>query len=184
VPAGRRTAVVALPDGGRWVHSPVPGIDDVRHAVAPSAIHGHLDLGAYPEARLWGGPGLARRRRDLRFAGELGDEPVWPDVFDQALIPQLPAGGEVVFCHRASGTLIVGDAVWNVTPDQSLRSRVWAGGLGVHPTPLFRLALRGARAAIDRILSWDFDRIVVGHGPNIETGGREVFARAYRFLYH
>jgi hypothetical protein len=182
VPAGRRSAVVALPGGGRWVHSPVPGIEDVRVAIAPSAIHGHLDLGAYPDAELWGGPGLARRRKDLGFAGELGDEPVWPDVFDQALIPQRPAGGEVVFCHRASGTLIVGDAVWNVTRAQPLRTRLWAGGAGVHPTPLFRLALRDARDAVDRILSWEFDRIVVGHGPNVDRGGRDVFARAYGFL--
>jgi hypothetical protein len=150
--------------------------------VAPSAIHGHLDLGAYPDAQLWGGPGLARRRPDLSLAGELGDEPVWPDVLDQALLPQRPYGGEVVFCHRPSGSLIVGDAVWNVTRDQPLRSRLWAGGLGVHPTPAFRLALRDARAAVERILSWEFDRIVVGHGPDVDTGGHDVFARAYAFL--
>jgi hypothetical protein len=162
----------------------VPGLADVRFAVAPSAIHGHLALGDYPDAELWGGPGLAKRRDDLAFAGELGDEPVWPEVLDQALIPQRPYGGEVVFCHSASGTLIVGDAVWNVTRDHPLRSRLWAGGLGVHPTPAFRLALRDAKPAIDRILGWDFDRILVGHGPNVDTGGKAAFQRAYRFLYH
>jgi hypothetical protein len=28
------------------------------------------------------------------------------------------------------------------------------------------------RASLDSILKWDFDRILVGHGRNIETGGK------------
>lgn len=38
------------------------------------------------------------------------------------------------------------------------------------------------RASIDTILAWDFDRIIVGHGLNIETAGKEVFRTAFAFL--
>jgi hypothetical protein len=38
------------------------------------------------------------------------------------------------------------------------------------------------RASIDRILAWDFDRIIVGHGNNIEAHGREVLRDAFSFL--
>jgi hypothetical protein len=38
------------------------------------------------------------------------------------------------------------------------------------------------RSSINHILSWDFDRIVVGHGDNVEVGGRDELRRAFEFL--
>ncbi len=38
------------------------------------------------------------------------------------------------------------------------------------------------RASLDHILDWDFDRILVGHGRNIEAGGKAAFRTAFRFL--
>jgi len=38
------------------------------------------------------------------------------------------------------------------------------------------------RASLDRILEWDFDRVIVGRGRNVETGGRQVFREAFEFL--
>jgi len=35
---------------------------------------------------------------------------------------------------------------------------------------------------VERILSWDFDRIVLCHGPIVESGGKTVFREAYSFL--
>jgi hypothetical protein len=197
VPAGRRMSVVALDDGALWLHSPadltaelqreLEAIGTSRYVVAPSAIHGVMSMDQYTGVERFGGPGVARRRQELGLTAELGDtpDPRWAAHLDQALIPMRPLGGEVVFLHRSSGSLIVGDAVWNVAPDAPLRTRVWAGGRGPRITPLFRGLLGerdGVRAAIERILAWDFDRIVVGHGPMVETGGRAAFERAYRFL--
>ncbi len=34
----------------------------------------------------------------------------------------------------------------------------------------------------DQVLEWDFDRIVVGHGPVFETDGRHILENAYDFL--
>lgn len=41
---------------------------------------------------------------------------------------------------------------------------------------------KAAREQVDRMLAWDFDRIVLAHGGIIETGGREVVRRAYAWL--
>lgn len=39
-----------------------------------------------------------------------------------------------------------------------------------------------ARASLERILSWDFDRIILAHGHVVETGGKETLRSAYAFL--
>lgn len=199
---GRRMAIVKLPDGSLLIHSPAPlddqlrraldGLGSVRFVVAASNLHGHLFMeqyaDAYPEAELFAPPGLRERRKDLSFAGDLGDEPDrrWREHVDQALLRGHRMLNEILFLHRPSRTLIVGDACWNVTERMPFAARLWAGWKpGVRPTPAFRLGIRdraAARASLGRVLGWDFDRILIGHGENVETGGREAFARAYAWL--
>ena len=94
-----------------------------------------------------------------------------------------------VFLHRASRSLIVGDICCNFPRDASLATRLWGWGSWrrprIGPTPPFRAAVRdktAARASIDRILEWDFDRIVVGHGEIIESGGKEALRRAWEWI--
>jgi hypothetical protein len=38
------------------------------------------------------------------------------------------------------------------------------------------------RTAVERILDWDFDQIIVGHGAIVEKNGKEVFRTAFRWL--
>jgi glyoxylase-like metal-dependent hydrolase (beta-lactamase superfamily II) len=68
----------------------------------------------------------------------------------------------------------------------SAAARLWAGWRrGVRPTPAFRLAVRdrdAARASLERILGWDFERIVPGHGEILQAGGREELAAGYAWL--
>jgi hypothetical protein len=202
MPIGRRMAVARLAGGELFVHSPAEltdvvrgALDDlglVRFVVPASSLHGHLFMdqyhAAYPEALLFAAPRLEQRRQDLRFDGELEDQPDprWAQDVDQLLFRGPSLGAEVLFLHRASRSLLVGDVVWNVTPTMGWAPRVWAGWRpGVRPTPLFRLGLRdrqGAREAVRRVLEWDFDRIVIGHGEMVHSGGREAFRQAYRAL--
>jgi len=201
---GRRMAVIRLPGDELFIHSPaelsprlraeLDELGRVRYVVPASALHGHLFMeqyrAAYPEALLFAAPGLELRRRDLRFDGELGETPDarWEGDLDQTLFRFNPsrAGTEVFFCHRQSRTLLTGDAVWNVTSSMSPAARLWAGWrTGVRPTPAFRLAVRdrqAARAALERVLGWQFERILVGHGEHVETGGREALRHAYAWL--
>ncbi len=37
-------------------------------------------------------------------------------------------------------------------------------------------------AAMEKILTWDFDRVIVCHGEVLETGGREALREGYRWL--
>jgi hypothetical protein len=201
---GRRMTVVQLRSGGLLVHSPTP-LDDrlraavdrlgeVRFVVAPSRFHGSLSMRqyqeAYPAAQFYGGPGIARRRREVRFAGELGDcaERGWGGEMDQATVHG-QFFREVVFLHIPTRTLIVGDCCVGAGPQYSAAFRLWGG---VHrreracgcPVP-FRFAVsdRAAmRRSLSRVLSWDFDRVVVGHGEVVEAGGRAAAQDAYAWL--
>jgi hypothetical protein len=205
---GRRMNVVRLGSGDLMVHSPAPldgplresldRLGPVRFVVAPNCLHGHLWMeqyaAAYPDVELHGAPRLAKRRKDLALAGELGDEPDprWAGDLDQALVRGHRAMPEVVFLHRASRSLIVGDLAMQFGPTASPLTRLMArlGGLyrRPRPTPAFRMLFRrrdraATRASLERILGWDFDRIVVGHGDNVESGGREALREAYAWLW-
>jgi hypothetical protein len=202
---GRRMSVVAVGAGGVWVHSPVPltaalrgqldGLGGVSHVVAPSRFHGHLFMeqyqAAYPEASVGGPPGLARKRRDLRFTVELGDRPAgpWADELDQARIWGHP-WNEIVFLHRGSRTLIVGDCLFALGPGSSRGLWLWTGALRRPSSPElaarqlvpWRLTVRdrnAIRRSLEHILTWDFDRVVVGHGEIVTWGGRQALRDAY-----
>jgi hypothetical protein len=38
------------------------------------------------------------------------------------------------------------------------------------------------RTAVERILDWDFDQIIVEHGAIVENNGKVVFRTAFRWL--
>jgi hypothetical protein len=38
------------------------------------------------------------------------------------------------------------------------------------------------RMTMERILDWDFDQIIVGHGAVVKNNGKEVFRTAFRWL--
>ena len=39
-----------------------------------------------------------------------------------------------------------------------------------------------ARQSVDRILQWDFERVIVSHGDVVNAGGRERVASAFAYL--
>jgi hypothetical protein len=198
---GTRMTVVRLSSGELWVHSPISPstvrgeldlLGAVRHIVAPNLYH-HLFAGpfrdAYRQAKLWGAPGLAKKRRDLRFDAELGAEPPaeWAADLDQ--LPIVSMLGEVVFLHRRSRTVISSDLVARTSGEGSVLTRLYAslGGFRKeHAVPrALRLGYRdraAARRSIERLLAWDFDRLIIAHGPVIESGGKEVVRRAFGWL--
>jgi len=201
---GTRMSVMRLADGSLLLHSPVAldaalrceldAIGRVRYAVAPNRVH-HLYAGevaaAYPQARLWVAPGLARKRPDLVFVDVLGDEAPaeWRDEVDQVFFRGRPYENEVVFLHRASRTLILCDLAFNFGPRSAAPTRVLMrlirsyGRFG--PSTLDPWLIRDRRAArqsLERILAWDFDRVVVAHGDVLESGGRDALRQGYAWL--
>jgi hypothetical protein len=203
---GTRMSVVRLSGegGALWLHSPVAldqrmredleGLGQVRFVVCPNMGH-HMFAGeypaAYPDASFYAAPGLPEKRTDLPFEGVLGDEPEagWAKDLEQTVFRGDRVLREVVFCDRESGTLIVADLLQTDDPASPLLTRLVKRLNGIHekPRPLlpFRLGFRdkaAARASVERILSWDFDRILLCHGPIVESGGKALFREAYSFL--
>jgi hypothetical protein len=205
IEVGRRMTVVRLASGGLFIHSPAPlsaelrealgQLGTVRFVVPASSMHGHLFMeqyrAAYPNAEFFSAPGLERKRKDLEFDGTLGDAPDsrWSEDLDQASVLGHRFVTEIVFLHRASRTLIVGDLCFTIGESAPAVMRVLARVARryrrLSPTPMFRFGLRdkvAARRSIDRILDWDFERIVVGHGELLETGGGDALRSAYAWL--
>jgi len=96
---------------------------------------------------------------------------------------------EVVFFHRASHTLILCDLAFNFGPRFPVVTRAVARLLGSYehfgPSRLDPLLIRdrtAARRSMERILEWDFDRVIVAHGEVLDRGGRDALRRGYGWL--
>lgn len=114
---GTRMTCIRLVDRRLLLHSPVkldPAVrqslemlGEIRAVVAPNKLH-HLFLAdyiaLYPKARIYAAPGLAEKRPDLRFDGQMGDEPQdeWRGQLEQHLFRGAPSLNEVVFFHPAT----------------------------------------------------------------------------------
>jgi uncharacterized protein DUF4336 len=202
---GRRMTVIRLSSGELLVHSPAeltPDLRDafaelgeVRFVVPASRFHGHLYMEqyreAYPKVELFAAPGLESRRPDLTFQGRLGHQvdPRWSEDVDQVVFPGSRFLTEIEFLHRPSGSLILGDLCMNLGPERPFLSRAFVRLDGVYnrfamPRTI-RLTVRNRRAArlsFERMLDWEFDRVVVGHGDVVESGGRQELATALGWL--
>ncbi|UCH73288.1 MAG: DUF4336 domain-containing protein [Rhodospirillales bacterium] len=205
-PYPTRMAVAKLSDGSAWLWSPVAltealaaavaAIGPPRHIVAPNKLH-HLFLGAWaarwPEALFYAAPGLARKRPDLRFETELGDtpDPAWAADIDQVVFRGSFALEEVAFFHRASRTALICDLVQRhpeaeMTGWRGLLMRLdgLIGEKGSTPRE-WRLSFlrRGpARAARDRVLGWQAERLLIAHGDCADSGATAILADALRWI--
>jgi hypothetical protein len=195
--------VVKLSDGRLLLHSPIRCTDELRAEVekvgkvalllAPNKYH-HMFIKdwmqAYPDAQSWAAPGLPKKRKDLAFTGvvEEGAGPWTPDV-EHLLWRGAPTFNEVPLFHRPSRTLVCCDLVHNFGPERPTMTKILFGMLGgyggVRTNLTDRLVTRdraAARASLERVLAWDFDRMILAHGSTVPAGAREAFAQAYRWL--
>lgn len=202
---GSRMTVVRLASGFLLVHSPIRPADalkseldalgEVRFIVAPNKYH-HLYAGefsaAFPDARLYVAPGLEEKRKDLGFHGILTEEPepFWEDSLEQHVFQDIPAVNEVVFFHPASRTVIFTDLVFNFSSGLTPGQKLFALLDGVYDktavSRLTRYILLGdrkrARRSADRILEWDFDKVVLAHKDIVHEGGYEAVKKAFEKL--
>jgi hypothetical protein len=206
VPYPTRMAVARLSTGEAWVWSPialtrelidaVEAIGPVSCIVSPNKLH-HLFLpewkDRWPHARLYAAPGLARKKKQLHFDAELGDQPesLWMTDIDQAVFRGSFAMEEVVFFHRASRTAIFGDLIQRfpqaaATGWKGIVMRL--GGLvGPHgSTPrdwrLSFLSHEAARAARRTVLAWEPERLLIAHGECAASGATAIIAAALSWV--
>lgn len=162
-----RSTVIELPSTRKgekpdlWVHSPVAldgpmnsliqNLGNVKYVVSPN--YEHLKFApqwyqGFPDAQMWGCPGLAERMENIQFTGEIptkyrpanwkqgstfDDTSVigWDTSVIQALhidvevnpLTGKPFFNEVIFYHVPSKTLIATDFYWNYPADSTPNSQ-------------------------------------------------------------
>jgi hypothetical protein len=201
-----RMAVIRLTGGELLIWSPVAPTDGLRaeidalgkvgYLVAPNSLH-HLFIAdwkhSYPAARIYAAPGLRNKRRDIVFDGDLASAtpPEWSGDIEYVVVQGNAITSEVVFFHRASGTVIFTDLLQKFPANwfSGWRAVVakWDLMLGREPSVprKFRAAFtnrRAARASLDRILAWPAEKVLMAHGTPVTEGGQAFLRRAFGWL--
>ncbi|HXU63945.1 MAG TPA: DUF4336 domain-containing protein [Polyangia bacterium] len=200
-----RMTVIKLRSGEILIHSPcafddalaaeVAALGPVAAIIAPGNFHWlHVRScqQAFPAAVTYICPGVEARAKSLTFDFVLGDEPppLWRDELSQVVLRGTRVIREAAFLHRDSRTLILVDLVENLTPatrGTNLFVRVLYRALGMWsrpgPAPEYRFPSRDqarVREGLERILAWDFDRVILSHGDLVTRDAKRIVARAWR----
>ena len=211
IEVGTRMTVIKLLNGSLVVISPIEissaiqeqlsNIGTVRYIVAPNLFH-YLYLKRcqqiYPQAQTIAPPGLAAKKPNLRidrvftrdrieFDSEL--EFVWFEGFRVFMPPQVKIINEIVFYHSASKTLIITDSAFNFDRSFPLVTQLAARVLGSYevlkPYLLDKIASQDKqklKQSIDKILAWDFQRVIMAHGTIVEREAKAKLTAGYQWL--
>lgn len=203
-----RMVVVKLPDNRIWVSSPVPASFDTLKEITAKGSVKYLVAGTprhvwrlaawhtlFPDAELWAArkTPFTLKRAPLDLTGILGDEPprAWENDFDQLAFKGNPLIEEAFFFHKRSRTLILDDLIQihPIAKGKPFRNALWRveGVLSPHGGVAldFRLTFTNrtlARQSLNKLLSWDFEKLIMAHGPCIETDAKAFVERAFRWL--
>jgi hypothetical protein len=200
-----RMTVIKLRSGALLVHSPcafdaslaseVAALGRVAAIIAPGNLHWlHVRScqQAFPEAVTHVCRGVEERAKGLTFDFVLGDDapPLWAGELSQVALEGTRVMREVAFFHHESRTLVLVDLVENFTPDTPgtnwlLRLGFRALGMWNDPSPAPEYSFAWGdkarvREGMERILAWDFERVILSHGDVITRDARRVVARAWQ----
>ena len=112
----------------------------------------------------------------------------WANELEILRLEGIPRFWEHVVFHRPSGTLIVGDLLFNFGPETSPWTRflvLCAVGSKHHPgmSRPFRMVIRDKAAfqrSMEAVMRWEFDRVIVGHGEIIQSDGKPQLSDALK----
>jgi Domain of unknown function (DUF4336) len=210
MPFPTRMTVAVLADGSLWIESPVSvsyetltrltDLGPVRYLVSNTPRHvWRLDSwrALFPDAEFWAAratPATLNHSK-LPLAGNLGERlPVaaWADDLDQVAIKGSRLIEEVCFLHRPSRTLIVGDLiqVHELHPGQVFANALKRAGGVAAPGGGTSLDIRASfwdrkalRASARRLLDWEFDNLVLAHGPCLSKGAKPFVESALAWAF-
>jgi hypothetical protein len=163
----------------------------VTDLVAPNLFHNAGMTKAkqhYPSAVLWGSEGADKKLPGLPWGKFLGKDP-WPyqDVLSLVTLHGMPSVNESVFIHRPTKSLIVTDLCFNMVDVEGLGAKIILGLFGTYKklgVSRFFLAGIKDKAAFQKSLvelfSYDFDQIIVSHGSNVVSDGKDRLRFALR----
>lgn len=212
MPFPTRMTVIRLDDGDLFVHSPIQLTDElkesvqklgpVRVLVAPNWIHyAYVPQWqeAFPDATTWAAPGVSERAEsrgmEIVFDHELGAEPA-PELageIDSLLVEGSSIHHEVVFFHHPSRTLILTDLIENFEPSKMplwTRPLIFLAGVrdpdGKAPIDMrfsFRKNREQLQKAVQHMLDWEPERVILAHGRWYKENGTEELRRAFRWAF-
>lgn len=205
---GTRMTVIRLADQALLVISPVQltsaiarqlnGLGAVKHIVAPNLYHYLFAASfkqAYPEATFWATSELGLKRPDLPIDQTICDpvSPTWQGVeqiyfdgFRTVGLGGFDALNEWVFFHPSSRTLILTDAAFHF--DQSfpvitqIATRLIGSYESLSPSLLEKVATTEkdkVKRAVEKVLVWDFERVIMAHGSLVVQAGKTQFRQGY-----
>ncbi len=205
---GTRMTVVRLANQELAVISPIQ-IDNatsleldklgtVSHIIAPNLYHYQFAADfkvLYPKALFWATSGLEVKKPELpidrtinsnadSFPSEL--QYVLFDGFKTLGLTGFDSLNELVFFHPQSRTLILTDTAFHFDDSFPLITQFAARVIGTYnnfsPSLLERVASteKGkVKLAVQKILDWDFERVIMAHGSIIESEGKQKFKAGY-----
>jgi hypothetical protein len=203
-----RMVIVKLTDGSLWVNSPVSvpfdtlkritELGPVKFIVAATPRHVWRLQGfnvLFPEAQLW----VPRttlftlKKLPLPLISILTDIPYqgWAEDLDQLPFKGNPLIEEVLFFHKESRTVILDDLIQihPIVKGKILRNALFKlegvafpyGGVALD-IRLFFTNRNLARRSLEKLRSWDFDKLIIAHGVCIEKDAKQFVERAFRWL--
>jgi hypothetical protein len=208
VEVGTRMTLIRLTNGELVAISPIDcdrqtikqinELGNITVIIAPNLYH-HLFVAEfkaiYPDAQIWAAPGLELKRPDLPIAKTLTDgsigisdeiEHLFFEGFNFFDLPKISSLNEVIFFHRPSQTLILTDIAYHF--DRSfpwitqLSFRILGGYEKLQPSLLEKLATRErdrVKNSIERVLAWDFQRVIMAHGSIVDRDAKSKLKAGY-----
>ncbi|MEM7696781.1 MAG: hypothetical protein AAF236_00065 [Verrucomicrobiota bacterium] len=183
---GREVVLLKLQSGDLLIHSTAPFTDADRREIESfgnprwmmEATAFHDTYSSEASSQFFGLPYLTPNPQHGN-GRQLAAPPEWSDEIELLAFDGMPTLSEHAVYHRNSKTLILADLLFNVPESSRCTRRVLRvlSGIAEYPgqSRLLRFFIRDRKAfrdSMNRLLEWDFERIVVGHGDPIETDAR------------
>ena len=109
--------------------------------------------------------------------------------FQAFVPPKIAVVNEIVFYQPSSKTLIITDSAFNFDSSfptmTQLAARVFGNYQLLKPSWLEKIAVQDKQTltqSIDKVLEWDFQRIIMAHGSIIENNAKSQLSEGYRWL--
>lgn len=167
-------------------------LGSVNTLVAPSLIH-HLFLPnaieRFKSAQVWGPVGSPEKLPKIQWNFLFGKDQ-WPliEEVDFQLIEGAPGMNEVAFFEKSSKTLVLTDFVFNLTNPKGWGAPVMLRLLGTFKrfavsrfVYKFIVDKSAVEKSFRKILQWDFDKIVMGHGEVVTVDAKLKLQSALKF---
>lgn len=202
---GCRMTVIRLNDGSLWVHSPVrlnmdlqkelENMGPVKYIIAPNSFHHLFARGfqdAFPQAKFYCVSNLPKKRPDLESPLLL--DPAsnfsWQKEISFELLEGSKTYEEALFFHQESQSLIITDLVFHFQNERTFYEKLFFLLVGV-PTNtlvssrLVKTLMRNRSAAcevLQKVLKWDFQRIILAHGEIKEKEAKTSLRQALKYV--